>query len=180
MSATTYIALLRGINVGGRHPVPMAELRALAEALGGTDVRTYVNSGNLVLRSGAAPARLEAELEGALERRFGFPVPVILRRAGQWPEYVASNPFPERSGHESRAVMLALPKRAPAADAVARLQERAAAGELIVGAGDVIWIYYAAGFGGSRLTPALLDRAAGSPVTTRNWRTVLALALLIC
>jgi len=103
MRATTFIALLRGINISGRHPVPMAELRALPEALGGTDVRTYVNSGNLVLRSGAAPTP---------------------------PEYVASNPFAAGSGHESRLVMLALPKRAPAADAVARLQERAAAGEV--------------------------------------------------
>lgn len=173
-----HVALLRGINVGGRNRVPMAELRALCGELGWADVETYIQSGNLVFSSGDGPARLEAELERAIERRFGLAIPVLVRTAAQWAAYAASNPFPEATEAEPNLVMLALSKAAPAPDAVAALQPRAADGERIVRTGDALWIYFAGGAGRSKLTPAVLDRLVGSPVTTRNWRTVVRLAEL--
>jgi uncharacterized protein (DUF1697 family) len=69
-------------------------------------------------------------------------------------------------------LMMALSKHAPAADAAAELQARARAGERVVQAGGALWIHFPAGAGRSRLSPAVLDRLAGSPVTMRNWRTV--------
>jgi len=178
MPPPTSIALLRGINVGGRTRIPMAELRALCAGLGWEDVRTYIQSGNVVFRAGAAAPALEEALERAVERRFGFPVPVIVRAAAEWPAYVEGNPFPEASGAEPNRVMLALSKAPPREEAVEGLRERAADGERIERVGDALWIHYAQGSGRSKLTPALLDRAAGSPVTTRNWRTVLQLGEL--
>lgn len=170
-----FIALLRGINVGGRNMIPMPELRALCAGLGWGDVQTYIQSGNLLFRAGAEAARLEADLERAIERRFGPAIPVLVRAAAEWPDYVAGNPFPEASRSEPNLVMLALSKAPPERDAVERLTERAAGGERIARVHDALWIHYASGSGRSKLSPALLDRLVGSPVTTRNWRTVLKL-----
>jgi uncharacterized protein (DUF1697 family) len=173
-----YVALLRGINVGGRTSIPMAELRALCAGLGWTDVASYVQSGNLVFGAagGAASAgALEAALEDAVERRFGFSPAVAVRTAGEWRAFVRGNPFPDESRTEPNLVMLALSKAPPAEGAAAGLAERATAGERVVRVGDALWIHYAGGAGRSKLSPGLLDRIVGSPVTTRNWRTVLAI-----
>jgi uncharacterized protein (DUF1697 family) len=171
----TFIALLRGINVGGHNKVPMAELRALGEELGWTGVRSYVQSGNLVFEAGAGLASLEAELERAIERTFDLSIHVIVRAAADWPAYVEGNPFPGASAKEPSLVMLALSKAPPKPGAVEALRERAADGERVERVGDALWIHYAGGSGRSKLSPALLDRLVGSPVTTRNWRTVLKL-----
>ena len=80
---TQYVALLRGINVGGKNPVPMADLRAAVEALGHEDVRTYIQSGNVLFRTDAPRAGLEDDLEAALEARFGVPLTVVVRSGRQ-------------------------------------------------------------------------------------------------
>ena len=184
MSRRTFIALLRGINVGGHNKVPMAELRTLCEGLGWEEVQSYVQSGNLVfeapgepasLKKGLEPASLEAELERAIQGRFGLSISVIVRAAADWPAYVAGNPFPGASESAPNAVMLALSKAPPKPGAAEGLRERAADGERIERVGDALWIHYAGGSARSKLSPALLDRLVGSPVTTRNWRTVLKL-----
>lgn len=174
MSAT-FIALLRGINVGGVW-IPMAELRALCEGdLGWSGVETYIQSGNVIFEADGEPAALEDELERAVARRFDLAIPVLVRAAADWPAYVAGNPFPEAAEREAKLVMLALSKRPPNPDAVEALTGRAAGGERIARAGDALWIHFASGSARSKLTPSVLDRLAGSPVTTRNWRTVLKL-----
>jgi uncharacterized protein (DUF1697 family) len=166
-----YVALLRAVNVGGAK-LPMAELREVCAGLGWQAVRTYIQSGNVVFESDEAPAALEAALERAVERRFGFTRPVIVRTAAQWQSYAAGSPFPEQEEAEANRLMLCLSKRPPAADAVERLQQRAAAGEQVRQQGNAIWVFYPDGAGISKLTPGLFDKAAGSPVTARNWRTV--------
>lgn len=171
----TFIALLRGINVGGHNKVPMAELRGLCEELGWAEVRSYVQSGNLVFEAAGEPASLEAELERAIERTFELSIPVVVRAAADWPAYVAGNPFPGASESAPNAVMLALSKAPPKAGAVAGLLERAVNGERVERVGDALWIHYAGSSARSKLSPGLLDRLVGSPVTTRNWRTVLKL-----
>jgi uncharacterized protein (DUF1697 family) len=78
-----------------------------------------------------------------------------------------------------RRVLLALSKRPPGADAARELQQRATLGERVIRKGDAIWVHYAGGIGRSKLTPAILDRCVGSPVTARNWRTALKLDEMI-
>jgi uncharacterized protein (DUF1697 family) len=170
-----HIALLRGINVGGHNKIPMAELRSLCGDLGWGDVRSYIQSGNLVFRADGAVAALEELLEGAIERRFGLAIPVIIRSAAAWPGYLSGNPFPEASQREPNLVMLALSKAPPRPDAVAALQERASGGERVEQVGDALWMHFDGGVARSKLSPAVFDRLVGSPVTTRNWRTVLEL-----
>lgn len=174
----TFIALLRGINVGGHRPVPMTELRALAGLLGYGSVQSYIQSGNLLFTaSGKADAHAQA-LEQATLKRFGFPVDVVVRSSKQWLEYLEQNPFPALSAKEPKAVMLALCRKQPLRDAAGLLQERATGKERVEMEGDALWIHYANGFARTKLTPALLDRLAGSPVTMRNWRTVQQLAAM--
>ena len=140
-----------------------------------TDVETYIQSGNLVLSAAGKPEAIEAEIEGLIERRFRLSIPVIVRRASAWPAYIRSNPFVEESRTEANRVMLALSKRAPLPGAVEGLQERATNGERVKQAGDALWIHFPNGSGTSKLSPSVLDRLAGSPVTVRNFRTVLKL-----
>jgi uncharacterized protein (DUF1697 family) len=174
--ANQYIVLLRGINVSGRNKIPMLELRSMCGDLGHCDVETYIQSGNVVLKAAGAPAKIEAEIEKAIERRFGLSIPVVVRRAADWPSYVKGNPFAEASQTAPNAVMLALSKAAPKPDAAEKLCERAINQERIIQVGDALWIHYANGVANSKLSPALFDRLVGSPVTARNWRTVLKLA----
>ncbi len=169
-----YVALLRAVNVGGCK-LPMAELREVCAELGWDKVETYIQSGNVVFEASGRPASLEAALEKAVAKRFGFERPVIVRSARQWADYAKGSPFPEAEREEPNRLMLALSKNPPKADAPAVLEAKAAAGEQVKLKGDALWVHYPAGAGTSKLTPALFDKAAGSPVTQRNWRTVLKL-----
>lgn len=173
--STSFIALLRGINVGGHNKIPMPELRSLCVAIGWRDVQSYIQSGNLLFQSSAAAASLETALEQAIEQRFGLSISVIVRAAADWQAYVQSNPYPLPSQHEPHLVMLALAKNPPAPEAVEGLQQRAINGEHITQVGAALWVHYRQGVAKSKLSPALFDRLVGSPVTARNWRTVLKL-----
>src|SRR5690625_2654452 len=99
-----FVALLRGINVGGHHKVPMAELRDVCRELGWQNIQTYIQSGNIIFSADGAPTQLEADLEQAIVAHFGFSVPVIIRSNYQWATYATSNPFPEASAHDPRHV----------------------------------------------------------------------------
>lgn len=171
----TFIALLRGINVSGRNKIPMSELRSLCAELGWKDVQSYIQSGNLVFKAESTPAKLETALEQAIEGRFGLSIPILVRAAAVWPDYIKDNPYPEASQSEPNLVMLALSKAAPKPDAAEKLRERAVCGERISQVGDSLWVHYAEGVAKSKLSPALFDRLVGSSVTARNWRTVLKL-----
>jgi len=172
MSVPSRIALLRGINVGGRNRLVMAELRDLCEAFGWTDVRTHLQSGNALFRAGATAEACETALEEALGRRLGLSVPALVRGAIRWRAYVAGNPFPLESVSDPSRVLLAVSKGTPAPDAEKRLQERAGSGERVVRVEDALWIHFPEGSGRSAITPSVLDRCVGSPVTTQNVRTV--------
>lgn len=174
-----HVALLRGINVGGRNLIAMPELRALCGELGWSDVRSYIQSGNLVFSARAAPPRLEARLEQAIVQRFGLAIPVIVRTHADWAGYIGDNPYPDAAKEQPNLLLLALSRSAPKPDAVERLRERADGGERITRTGGVLWIHFPGGVGKSRLSPSLCDRLVGSPVTMRNWRTVQTIDALV-
>ena len=175
----SYVALLRGVNVGGRNAVPMARLREAVGTLGWSDVATYIQSGNVMFRTDRPLRSLESDFEEVIEDNFGLSIPVVVREAGRWAKYVKENPFPGESEAEAKWVLLALSKKSPAASAVAELEGKAANGERVMKVGDGIWIHFPEGSGRSKLTPTVLDRVIGSPATTRNWRTVLKLEELV-
>jgi uncharacterized protein (DUF1697 family) len=172
------VALLRGVNVGGRRKIAMAELcRACGEA-GLEDVRSYIASGNLVFTSSKDPDDAAAVVERAIARRFGLDdVDVMARTAAQWARCVAANPFTEASAAEPSRVFLLLAKTPRvAATRAEELRERAAPGEAVAVAGGAVWIHWPRTAPRSRLlATGIVDRVVGAPVTARNWRTAVAL-----
>ena len=174
-----WIALLRGINVGGHNKIPMEELRKLCAGLGWENVATSIQSGNIMFSAPGSTSTLEKQLAEAIASHFGHRVSVIMRPAAAWPLYIQLNPFPEASESEPNHVMLGLAEKPLAPDAAEKLSEYAASGESIAQRTDSLWIHYAGGSAGSKITSTLLDRLAGSPVTTRNWSTVLKINEMI-
>lgn len=174
-----FLALLRGINVGGHRRLPMAQLREVAGELGWSEVSTYIQSGNLLFRAALDAESARDRLETAIAQRFGLEVPCIVRSARCWFEYEAANPMPEVASERPNLLMLALARGHLPADVGDQLQARAAHGERVVQTEEALWIDFGSAVANSKLTPALLDRLVGSPITTRNWRSVLKLADLL-
>lgn len=162
------VSLLRGINVGGRAMVAMSRLRAIYEGLGLDDVRTHLQSGNVVFRSGRSPEAIAAEVEGALLRELGLRIRVLGRTHAQLTCIVSLNPFPEANA--SRSVVYFLSAELPNGS-IERLASVARAGEEAEVHGLELFVNYPAGIGRSNLTGALVERA-GVVATARNWRTV--------
>jgi uncharacterized protein (DUF1697 family) len=164
------VALLRGINVGGHRLVPMADLRAVAESIGLENPKTYVASGNLAFATKKRAGDAAAELEKALESRFGFAIDVIVRTRDEWQAYLNSNPFRDAAEEEPKWVWMFLSKQPPRDQAIAELT--AASPSIAVDrTGDAIWVHFREG-GSMRVLTIKWDRIIGSPSTSRNWRTV--------
>jgi uncharacterized protein (DUF1697 family) len=168
------IVLLRGVNVGGRNRVAMPALReALADA-GMEDVRTYVQSGNVVVDSGASPDELRRECERAIAERFGVDVAVVVRTRAQLAKVVAHDPLGDVAD-DPKLYQVSFCSGKPSKAAVSKVAERAAGEERLVAHGREIYAWFPDGVGRSRLAAQLSREALGVTVTARNWTTVLKL-----
>jgi uncharacterized protein (DUF1697 family) len=177
MAATTYAALLRGVNLGARNRVAMADLRAIVDGLGGTDVRTYVQSGNAVFRHRSAAATLERRLAAAIERELGLEIAVLLRSGAQLAKIVKGNPFLRR-GADPSALHLTLLASTPARARLRQVREVEVGDGRFEVSGREVYLHLPSGYGGSKLSNAFFEKHLAVPATTRNWRTVAALAEL--
>ncbi len=174
---TTFVALLRSVNVGGRNKVPMADLRALAQSLGFGEVATYVQSGNLVLAGSGSAAGVGATLEEAVAGQLGVSVRVLVRTKAQLAQVVDRFPFPEPDATPTLhhvAFFDAVPDPAAVHALVGEAERRGS--DRIEVAGSEAFLYCPEGYADSTLTNAVLERRLGVTATTRNWRTVSALA----
>lgn len=169
------VALLRGINVGGKNKVPMAELRALATRLGWSDVATFVNSGNLVGTVDGEAAAVAAQLARALATAFVCEVPVVVRRCADVVRDVAACPFADG---EPAQVHVGYGQSAVAATLVQEVARCGGAGERVAVRGGVLWIDFVGGVARSKLTSSVLDRVAGMTITLRNLNTARAIAAM--
>jgi uncharacterized protein (DUF1697 family) len=180
----TWVALLRGVNVGGKNKLPMKELSAEFEALGFENVRTYIQSGNVVFCSPRAKKELAApsaaaiatSIAGSIKNKFGFQPGVIVLSKEELARAAASNPYSEAESElEGRALHLFFldipptdtPRKmdARSLDAVKRPTER---WQVV---GSIFYLHAPEGFGTSKLA-ARAERCLGVPATARNWRTV--------
>jgi uncharacterized protein (DUF1697 family) len=167
----SYVALLRGVNVGRSTRVAMADLRALVETLGYRHVRTILNSGNVVFTGPRAPAsRVAAQVELALARQVGVPVRVIVLTASEFAAAVAANPLVKIASDPSRLV-LAVPSNARDLARVNPLLEKAWAPEALAAGPRAAYFWCPNGFAESPVAEAV-RRAFGDAVTMRNWATV--------
>jgi uncharacterized protein (DUF1697 family) len=167
----TVVGLLRGVNVGGR-TLPMAELREVVDSLGFDDVRTYIQSGNVLFSAPRSPK--PAVLEEAIERRFGLAVDVMLRSAAELRRVIERNPFPD--AERSRLHVGFMAKKPPPKD-VAALDEDAFVPERFAVVGAELYLHLPGGMGRSKLPDYVLRRLK-VPTTLRNWNTVTKLAEL--
>lgn len=174
----TYLALLRGVNVGGNKLVAMADLRHLLEELGFASPRSLLQSGNLIFESGARPvAGLERLLDAEAEKRLGLKTTFFVRTAKEWSAIIARNPFPDEARRDPGHLLLLCLRAAPPAGAAKALAAAITGREVVRSDGKQAYIVYPDGVGRSRLTTALLDRTLGRG-TARNWNTVLKLGAL--
>jgi uncharacterized protein (DUF1697 family) len=174
---TTFIALLRAVNLAGHNKVGMADLRALMADLGLQDPRTLLQSGNLVFGSdGKTAAQLEALLEAEAGKRLGLDTPFFVRSAREWKALIAANPFVAEAKADPGHLVVVCLKQAPPPKNVAALQAAITGREVVKAQGRQAYIVYPDGIGHSRVTGALIDRKLGTPGTGRNWNTVLKLA----
>lgn len=173
---TTVVSLLRGVNVGGHHQVPMDKLRALHESLGHREVRTYIQSGNVVFRTSARGLpRLAAEIGAAIEKTFGFRCDVVLRTAAELRAVVEHNPFAGRPGLDPAKLAVTFLPLDPPAGAAARLAALPIAPEEVHLISRELYTYFPNGMGRTKMPFAAVARVLGSPGTARNWNTVVKL-----
>jgi uncharacterized protein (DUF1697 family) len=176
----TFVALMRGINVGSTRKLPMAELRSVCLGLGLKRPETYIQSGNLIVDADGRADDVRHGLEATLTARFGFAVEIVVRDTTAWTQCVAANPFIGDEAALPKMVHLYLSRDHVAPDAAMVLQQHARAGERIVMAGRALWIDYGAeGVAGSKLSPLRIDKACGSPTTGRNWNSVMKIRDMI-
>ncbi|MFO0694146.1 MAG: DUF1697 domain-containing protein [Polyangiales bacterium] len=169
-----YVALLRGINVGGKNKLPMKELVALVAGLGATDVESYIQSGNVIFEASASVARdFAGKLEAAIEARFGFESPVVLRSASELAAVLENPPFGEAPLETRHVGFLAA---RPTEARVASLDPARSPGDSFVVRGSEIYLHLPNGVARSKLTNAYFDSKLGTTSTFRNWKTVVALA----
>jgi uncharacterized protein (DUF1697 family) len=169
----TFIALLRGINVGKHNRIAMPDLRAHLGELGYGDVKTVVASGNIVLESTASAKQLAADLRAAIKERFDVDTPVVVRSATQLGKVVKANPFPDAAEDPKRFQVMFLDDTCPAAVAKA-LEEADLGNEQIDVAGREIYTWHRDGIQDSPSGKLLAKQLRGQG-TARNWNTVLKL-----
>jgi uncharacterized protein (DUF1697 family) len=174
-----YIALLRGINVGGHHVVAMSDLRDLFVDLRFADVTTLLQSGNVVFKAaGKTGNALESLLEKETARRLGVSADYIVRSANEWAKVVAANPFPKEAKDDPGHLIVMSLKTAAPAKSVSALEASIKGRETVHAAGKHLYIVYPDGMGTSKFTGAVIERVVGSRGTARNWNTVLKLLAL--
>ena len=166
------IALLRGINVGGRNKIKMADLRELLASLGLCHARTVLQSGNAVFATGETDlAPLQERIEAAIHERFGFEAAVILREAEAFKAALDRHPFTTTQLERGNHAMIAFLSAAPAPAAVKALSENNPGREVIRSTGDALYIFYTDGAARSKLDNMRIERALDVVSTARNWNT---------
>jgi uncharacterized protein (DUF1697 family) len=173
MPATnTFIALLRGVNVGGKSLVSMAELRSLFTSLGFGDVQTYVQSGNVVFAARGKAERLAARIEREIAAAFDVKPAVILRTPAELERAAKGNPYARADTSKLHVVFL---DRAPTKSALAKLDPDRSPGDELTVKRREIYLHLPKGAGRSKLTLDYLERVLGVRGTQRNWKTLLKL-----
>ena len=173
---TTYIALIRGINVGGHKLVAMEALRDLLGASGFDDVRTLLQSGNVVLRSALRSAvEVERRLAAVCQEGLELEADIFVRSAAEWEAIVAANPLRAEAERSPKHFLVVCLKGEPAVAQLKALQALATGGEMVRAKGRELFIAYPKGRSTTKFSGGVIERTLGTRATTRNWNTVLKL-----
>jgi uncharacterized protein (DUF1697 family) len=177
-SDDAYVALLRGVNVGGKNLLPMQDLTSLFLDAGCRDVRTFLQSGNVLFRAGSGDADRRIErVESAIRAKFGFAAPIILRRVRDLERVERNNPY-RQSGADPKALHVVFLREQPSAAAVAALDPNRSVPDSFVIEDREIYLRLSKGVAGTRLTNQYFDSVLKTVSTVRGWSTVLKLLTL--
>jgi uncharacterized protein (DUF1697 family) len=169
------VALLRGINVGGKNKLPMADLAAMFIEAGCGDVQTYIQSGNVVFSTTPGTAkRIPQLVSKTIAERFGLRVPVVLRTADEFRQVATGNPF-LKSGTDIELLFVGFLADLPDQRRIAALDPKRSPGDTYKVRGREIYMCLPNGAARTKLTVAYFDSKLGTTSTFRNWRTVLKL-----
>jgi uncharacterized protein (DUF1697 family) len=167
----TLVAFLRGINVGRNNRIPMAELRTLLAAAGFEDVRTYLQSGNVVLARDSTAATVARELERLVADRFGLEIPVVVRTRAELAKVVRANPLGSVATDPKRYLVSFVAEKLDAG-ARRKLEAATAEPEQLVVRGRELYSWHPDTIARSKLWALLAGRSLGVTTTARNWSTV--------
>ncbi len=175
-----YVALLRGINVGGKNRVPMKQLTEIFVDCGCRDVATYIQSGNVIFRGPRTGVdRLAARVQAEIAARMGPRVPVILRSAAEMQKAVGANPFAEPTGQEDGRLHVYFLADKPSETAVHSLDPERSPGDSFRLVGREIYLLLPNGMARTKLTNAYFDSKLETTSTARNWATTLKLLEMV-
>ena len=169
-----YVALLRGINVSGQKLIKMADLQRHFSSCGAANVRTYIQSGNVVFEHHAAAATLQTTLQRHLAARLGCTVSTLIITAKEFAAIAQANPYDTSLPEFGKKMYVCFFENPPAAAAVKNIQSLVNDDEQLVVKGGAGYAYFANGLGRAKLTSAVIERKLGT-ATLRNWNTVTAL-----
>ena len=169
-----HVVLLRGINIGPRNRIAMPALRKALEEAGFTDVRTYLQSGNVVLESRAKPETVRRKVEQLIAKQFGLEIAVVVRTRAQLAAVAKRNPHAKLATEPKRYQVTFLSKKLPA-KVVRELEQAAAPDERVVVAGREVYAWHPKTIARSKLWSKLAGQGLGVTATSRNWTTVEAL-----
>jgi uncharacterized protein (DUF1697 family) len=172
-STGRHVALLRGINVGGKNKLPMKQLVALFETAGCSDVRSYIQSGNVVFTADAALARrIASHIAAAIHDRHGLTVPVVMRSAEELQAVASGNPF-LGAGVDPKQLHVGFLAEEPSRSAIAALDPDRSPPDRFELRGRELYLHCPNGMARTKLTNAYFDAKLATTSTMRNWRTVL-------
>ena len=171
---TAYIAMLRGVNVGG-NALKMAWLRGACEKIGLRDVRTYVQSGNIVFTSRLGAPKLAKAIKAVVDAQTRLPVTIVVRSAADMAGIVAGNPFLKQSGVELAKLHVTFLDKTPTRPALDKLDALAGSRDQYVLAGSEIYLHCPINYGETKLSNTAIEKVLGVGATTRNWKTVTTL-----
>ena len=168
----TYFALLKGINVSGHKTIKMAELRAMFEELGYKNVRTLIQSGNVVFESTAAAETVRKKIEAGIKKTFGFDVNVIIRSKAEMEAIIIGYPFEKVKGHEECKISVGYLSAAPTKAQINELESANNEREMIIVSGNNLYHLIRGGFSDSEFFKKnTVEKTLNVVCTVRNWNT---------
>ena len=172
----TYIAFLRGINVGGHHKIKMADLREMLQKMNFEAIETYIQSGNIVFKTkNSNKATLEKEMKAEIAKTFGFDIPVLVRERTNLEKILKESPFTNATDIEANKIYYVLLKNEVQESFLDNLQQENYPNELFVITKKCIYLNCRNGAGKAKLTTTILEKKLKVEATTRNHRTLLKL-----
>jgi uncharacterized protein (DUF1697 family) len=174
----THVALLRGINVGGKNILPMKDLAQMFADAGCSNVCTYIQSGNVIFEKASGAQKVAEAIAANIEKRFGFRIPLILRTSDQLRRTIRDNPFLV-AGTDQKALHVYFLANPPNARVIAGLDPARSAPDAFQVRGQEIYLHLPNGMGRTKLTNAYFDSKLSTICTARNWATVLKLAAMM-